>query len=160
MSCRYLIRSALVVAGLGVVAPAGAQESAEVFLRSLYQEPIYNPLEDGGADKLTGDALEALRTSETQSQEGEGVGCIDFVVTVSGQDYDGDAIRKTLAIEPAPADAEWPLEKGEARFLVSFTQAGEKTTLFYDLLEVDGAWRINDVANTAEEGWTMSQLCQ
>lgn len=153
-----------------VKAAVAAGGDAASFVRGLYEsDPIYNPLADEpvGA-KMTGKALKVLKKSEKESIEGEGAGCIDWVLTVNAQDWDDATVRRTLEVKEEPG-ATGDAAKVTAS-LIGYEFDGipadqqTRTVIEYDLRKVDGAWRIADMAArenaNSEELWRLSKLCR
>ncbi|MBP0438663.1 hypothetical protein [Tianweitania sediminis] len=152
------------------VALAEPLQSATDFVRALYMsEPIYNPgFDEPFEERLTGPALAAVEKNEDDAAASEGVGCIDFMLSLNAQDADEATVRRTLEVDEVSSETDGRISV-EATF-IGFEFEGipadqqTQTVIRYDLLAMDDGWRIADISGKAvgddEFGWRLSELCQ
>ena len=78
--------------------------------------------------------LRTLLTQAATANDGQTI--IDADPIIAGQDYQLSGVDVTLDSPPA---------NGQARVTARFTNMGTATVVRYDLVEVDGDWRIDNI---------------
>lgn len=130
--------------------PAGAAgEGAVEAVRAFYVPPFEAENEP---DRFTGAGRAALERGIGERTDDE-VGCIDFSIALGGQDYDEEAIARTLHLTAHPQD------DGTERVTAEFTLFDEPSMVVWEMREVDGAWKVADVSSEAGQ-WRLSGLCE
>ena len=71
---------------------------------------------------------------------------IDFDPLIDGQDWHIEAVAVTLTSPPA---------EGRAEVAARFNNAGDDIEIKYDLVEVDGGWRVDNIRT---ENWSLRAL--
>ena len=134
MSKRFLLVGLLSL--IAVPAAAQDQKSATAFLAEIYThykdgaEPpdpatVYDPV------------LQKLIADDATALDGD-VGVLDGDPICDCQDYDIRAVKLTVHMRgPGRADA-----------TAAFKNLGRAVTVRFDLVAVDGAWRIADIRNS------------
>ena len=139
----------IALAGLALAACSQAQPGADPV--STVQ-PLYAPyVEDRNPPRLLDAApwtpeLRALlqRAHEMGADAGEPV--IDFDPIIDGQDWEIDAVAVTLKAPPA---------EGRAEVAARFNNSGDDVEVIYDLVEADGAWRVDNIRT---ENWSLREI--
>ncbi|WP_210168471.1 hypothetical protein [Aureimonas sp. Leaf460] len=153
---RSMKRAVLVTLGLaaGLLSLAGAasaEEAAEA-VRALYA-PVWNPLEGEDLSKLTGPALALFEKSAKVSAETGEAGCVDFVVTVGGQDFDDEEVARTIETVETGRSPEGDALV-TARFR-SFPDGDADQEIRWTMRQVGGAWKVADIESPLDE-WKLS----
>lgn len=146
---RALVLSLGLLAATG---PAAAQDVAAA-VRALYAPTVWNPLESDDLSKLTGPALALFERNAAQSAESGEMGCIDFVVTVGGQDFDEEEVARSIRTEVAGITSEGDAQV-EAHFR-SFPGEEADQEIRWTMREVDGVWKVADIESPADN-WILS----
>jgi len=145
--------SALLAAAIVAVAatPALAGPASD-FVRSFYTD-IEDAADPGNRDKFVDPAKTKLDEND-KTPEGD-VGCIDGDLALDAQDFDGDVVKKTLKLaekvsgDTATVTADFKL--------FDDNQPDSKREVLWSLKKVSGAWKVADIADTANE-WKLSTL--
>ena len=146
--------SALVFAAAMAMPSAASAASALETVRGLYVPTIWNPLEEDSLSGVTEPALAVFRKSAASATDGE-VGCIDFVVTADGQDYDDAEIAKSLELKDRGEDA-----NGDTEIAARFDLFSEPHEVVWTMREEDGVWKVADIASKTSR-WRLSEMtCQ
>lgn len=151
---RFVLAALGIAAFLPSAAEAQAADAAGT-VRGFYVPSIWNPLEEGNLSPMTGPALALFQKSAKMSAESGETGCVDFVVTVGGQDYDDQEIARTVRTEETGTTA-----KGDtlvtALFRI-FPDDPADQEIRWTMREVDGAWKVADI-ESPEGDWRLSTL--
>ncbi|KQT45110.1 hypothetical protein ASG43_12450 [Aureimonas sp. Leaf454] len=148
MICRSAVA---VLLALSVIHPALAEGAAET-VRGFYAPTVWNPLESEDVSGLTGPALALFRRSaELSAQAGE-MGCVDFVVTVGGQDYDEEEIATTIETEVTGRD-----DAGDTEVTARFQLFGERREMRWTMREDGDRWKVADL-ESPDDDWKLSTL--
>lgn len=143
------------IAGLLAATGAPAAEDAAEAVRAFYAPTVWNPLENDDLSKLTGPALDLFQRSARQSAESGEMGCIDFVVTVGGQDFDDETVAETIRTEETGRTAAGDtLVSAHFR---SFAEDEADQEIRWTMRQVDGAWKVADIESPADD-WSLSSF--
>lgn len=138
------------VAGPAMADPGNVMDT----VRAYYVPMIWNPLEVEGFAGVAEPALSILRKNEEQQKGGE-AGCITFVPTIDGQDYDNAEIDKTLKVEDTGKG-----EDGAKVIAATFTLFQEPRRVLWTMVEEEGVWKVSDIASETTD-WRLSEfLCE
>lgn len=74
--------------------------------------------------------------------------CIDFDPAIPGNDFDGQELRRTLALTSSG-------DSTRSTVVASFTTFGHAARVEYDFIVEDGFWKIDDIAGP---GWRISLI--
>jgi hypothetical protein len=140
------------VLAFAVLAPpdafAGAASDA---VRFFYEGPTFEP-----DPSVRDHFIDPAKTKFEQNDQNEG--CIDWVLAIDAQDVDDATLAKTLKLtEAVNGDA---AEVTAIFTLFPDNQESSKREILWTLKEIDGAWKIADIASKTS-GWKLSELeCQ
>ena len=115
-------------------------------------QPLYTPyVENRNPPDLLNAApwtpeLRGLLERARDTGRRRGVAVIDFDPIIDGQDWTIDAVGVTLSAPPAD---------GRAEVTAHFNNAGDDVSVVYDLVEVDGGWRVDNIRT---ENWSLRAL--
>lgn len=137
---------ALLLAATPVLAPHALAQTAEETVRGFYGDPPFDFFEPGNWRELTGPALATVKKN-AEAPGGE-VGCLDFMPTVDGQDYDAAEIARTLTLT----------DEGGGSVLATFKMFGEDRRLHWSMQKEKGAWKVADLASETGD-WRLGALC-
>lgn len=99
------------------------------------------------ADYFSRRIVEFYEADESYTSQGQ-MGCIDFGLEVSGQDFNAAEIDRTLTISSED-------RPGRRIVTASFSNFGEIVRIAYTFIEQDGFWRIDNIAGP---GWRLSDM--
>jgi hypothetical protein len=117
--------------------PAFAGAPADA-VRYFY-ENIGSETEPDNRDRFTGPARAALDANQEAANNG-GAACIDFILALDSQDLDQNEIDSSLALNET--------ENGpSANVTASFTLFRQPHEVEWSLQEVDGVWKVADIAS-------------
>jgi hypothetical protein len=148
---RHLAFTLACLAGLVPAGPAFAAGAAET-VRGFYAPTVWNPLETDDVSRMTGPALALFQRSAKASAESGEMGCIDFVVTVGGQDFDDEEIARTIETEETGRDA-----AGDTLVTARFKSFDEPQEMRWTMREEGGVWKVADLESPADD-WKLSTL--
>ncbi len=100
-------------------------------------------------DRFTGPAKDFLDANDKAWKEREYI-CLDFGITVDGQDFDADEIAKTLNLDEQ-------VKGDDATVTASFKLFGEPRKIEYLLAKEDGDWKVADVVSLTGN-WKLSEF--
>jgi hypothetical protein len=133
--------------GLLLSGPAFADAPADA-VRYFYSN-IGSETEPDNRDRFTGLARAALDANERAANSG-GAACIDFILALDSQDLDQNEINSSLALNET--------ENGSsANVTASFTLFRQPHEVEWSLQEVDGVWKVSDIASRTGN-WRLSGL--
>jgi hypothetical protein len=144
MKMKYLLAFCLCLVG-AVPALAGAPSDA---VRYFYRN-IGSETEPDNRDRFTGAAAAALDANE-QAAAGGGEACIDFILALDSQDIDEGAIDSSLLLTEA-------VNGLAATVTADFTLFRQPHRVEWTLQDVDGVWKVADVASPTGN-WRLSGL--
>lgn len=150
---RAAVLSLCVFAGMAAATGTAMAADAVETVRSFYAPEVWNPLESDDLSRLTGPALTLFQKSAAAAAEGGEMGCIDFVVTVGGQDYDDEEVAKTIRAAETGRTPEGDTQV-TARFR-AFPDATAEEEIRWTMRDVDGAWKVADIESPADD-WKLS----
>jgi hypothetical protein len=133
--------------GLLLSGPAFAGAPADA-VRYFYAN-IGSETEPDNRDRFTGLARAALDANE-QASNGGGAACIDFILALDSQDLDQNEIGSSLALNET-------VNGPTADVVASFTLFRQPHRVEWSLQEVDGVWKVSDIASQSG-GWRLSGL--
>jgi hypothetical protein len=133
--------------GLLLSGPAFAGAPADA-VRYFYSN-IGSETEPDNRDRFTGLARAALDANQQAANSG-GASCIDFILALDSQDLDQNEIDSSLALNET--------ENGpSANVTASFTLFRQPHEVEWSLQEVDGVWKVSDIASRTGN-WRLSGL--
>jgi hypothetical protein len=128
-----------------VAAPAFAQDPTEA-VQFFYNDPG-SELATENRDRFVGKAKEVLDASDKESADGP---CIDFMLSVDGQDFDEDELKKSLNLAGGIAG-------DYASVDATFKQFGEETKIVWLLEKTGDEWKISDI-ESPKNGWKLTGI--
>jgi hypothetical protein len=143
---KILFGSAALV-GLLFAGPAFAGAPADA-VRYFYSN-IGSETEPDNRDRFTGLARAALDANEEAANSG-GAACIDFILALDSQDLDQNEIGSSLALNET-------VNGPTADVIASFTLFRQPHEVEWSLQQVDGVWKVADVASRTGN-WRLSGL--
>jgi len=145
---RRLIPLALLVVLPGMAIAGPASDAVRFFYA-----PDANETDPANRDRFTDPALSKLAEYDASTQNGEELGCIDWVMAIDAQDVDEDELAKTLTLEEKlSGDA----ATVTARFRL-FADSPSDREVVWSLRKVDGAWKVADIASPVSD-WRLSEI--
>jgi len=133
--------------GLLLSGPAFAGAPADA-VRYFYGN-IGSETEPDNRDRFTGLARAALDANQ-QAANGGGAACIDFILALDSQDLDQNEIDSSLRLNET-------MNGPTADVTADFTLFREPHEVEWSLQEVDGVWKVADIASRTS-GWRLSTL--
>jgi hypothetical protein len=133
---KFLLGSAALT-GLLLSGPAFAGAPADA-VRYFYAN-IGSETEPDNRDRFTGLARAALDANE-QAANGGGAACIDFILALDSQDLDQNEINSSLALNET-------VNGPAAEVTASFTLFRQPHEVEWSLQQVDGVWKVADIAS-------------
>lgn len=158
---RFAAGLALLLA-LGAVTACGQDEEegqakpeppseAVVFVSKVYEpymdDKDADPVQPEGSEIYSKRLRALLDKDAADTPEGE-VGRLDFDPIVDGQDWEIGGLTLKEVYRSG----------GEARVRTDFANFGKPRSLLFSLVREDGAWRIDDIAETLPPRWTFSKI--
>jgi hypothetical protein len=134
---------------IGLVLSSQAFAAAPADAVRYFYRNVGSETEPDNRDRFTGPALAALDANQQAASTG-GTGCIDFILALDSQDLDQDEIDSSLNLTEAtngPA----------ATVTADFTLFREPHRVEWSLQDVDGVWKVADIAAPASN-WRLSTL--
>ena len=144
LSC--LAAFASVPASTALAAASG--EGAVAAVKAFYLHPEADERE---LSRFTGPALETMKRAAA-GPEGE-ESCIGFSYVFDGQDYDEDAVAKSLKLSEEKTGADGAVVTAD------FSNFDEGQEVVWTMKRVAGAWKVADVTSPSGE-WTLGELCR
>ena len=140
--------AAAILAAMLSAAHAGAPADA---VRPFYAN-VASELDPEFRGKFVDPAKSKLDGNDKLLSDGET--CIDWILSIDAQDYDGTVLAKTLQLSDK--------EDGDkatvtATFYLAEDQPGPAGEVVWSLEKVDGVWKVSDIASKAG-GWKLSEL--
>ncbi len=130
-----------------MAAPAFAQDPTEA-VQYFYNDPG-SELATENRDRFVGKAKEVLDAADKEADSDNGA-CIDFMLSVDGQDFDEDELKKSLNLAGAMAGDSASVE-------ATFKQFGEDVKINWTLEKVGDEWKISDIAS-AKNDWKLTTI--
>ncbi len=124
---------------------AGTPSEAVQF---FYKDPG-EELNIANINRFTGAAKSILEAADKTNDSTDGP-CIDFMLSVDGQDFDEDELKKTLDITEAKAG-------DQATVVAKFVSFEVPMEVVWSLEVVDGEWKVSDISSKSGE-WTLSKV--
>ena len=103
-------------------------------------------------DRFVDPARSILDQYDRSSSGGTEVGCIDFVLAIDAQDFDQGEINRTLVFDESVSGDTTTVT---ATFKVFPDDPMSRRKIEWSLKQVDGAWKIADIASRAHD-WRLS----
>ena len=100
-------------------------------------------------NRFTGAAKAMLEAADKTTDSTDGP-CIDFMLSVDGQDFDEQELKKTLDITEAKAG-------DQATVVAKFVSFETPMEVTWSLEQIDGDWKVSDIASKTGE-WTLSKF--
>ena len=142
------MKQLIAAAALAVFAtPAFAQDIKEA-VQFFYNEPG-SELATENRDRFVGKAREVLDAADKEANSDAGP-CIGFMLSVDGQDFDEDELKKSLNLSGAMAG-----DSGSVQ--ATFKQFGEDAKVYWTLEKVGDEWKISNI-DSPKNGWKLSDI--
>ncbi len=138
---RLILSAALVL----IAAPAFAQDPTEA-VQFFYNDPG-SELATENRDRFVGKAKEVLDESDKEGEDGP---CIEFMLSVDGQDFDEDELKKSLNLAGA-------LAGDYASVDATFKQFGEDTKIVWSLEKSGDEWKVADI-ESPKNNWKLTGI--
>jgi hypothetical protein len=123
------------------LASSQSLDSAKQFLASVYAAYTYNgnppPIDAGGTDAIVSPSLFRLIQKNQSILNGE-AGCLDVDPICRCQDFDVEVTGIEVEMQG----------RRRARALVSFQNFNQSDEVWFDLVWVNGGWRIDDIKDS------------
>ncbi len=136
---------ALVFAIFSSQAFAGSPMEAVQF---FYNDPG-EELNIANINRFTGAAKAVLEAADKTTESSDGP-CINFMLSVDGQDFDENEIKKSLDMMETKAG-------DQATVIAKFVSFDAPMEIMWLLELVDGDWKIYDISSKTGE-WTLSKF--
>ena len=134
---------------------AHAGQPAEV-VRAFYTNVAFEA-DPEVRERFVNPAKAKFEENDKLSSDGEGVGCIGWVLSIDAQDYDETVLARTLQLAE---ETDGQKATVTATFELFENQPDSAREVAWSLEEVDGAWKVSDIASETG-GWKLSELkCQ
>jgi hypothetical protein len=142
----------LAAAILAVAATPALAGGASDFVRGFYTD-IQNESDPIYRDKFVDPAKTKLDEND-KTPDGD-VGCIDGILALDAQDYDDQAVKKTLKLDEKVSGETATVT---AKFkLFDDSEPDSAREVVWSLKHVGGAWKVADIADAADQ-WKLSEL--
>ncbi len=128
-------------------APAFAADPTEA-VKFFYNDPG-SELSTENRDRFTGKAKDVLDAADKEADSDEGA-CIDFMLSVDGQDFDEDELKKSLNLAGSIAG-------DSATVKATFKQFGEDAEIIWSLEKAGEDWKVSDIASVKNE-WKLTGI--
>ena len=125
---RFILSAALAL----LAAPAFAQDPTEA-VQFFYNDPG-SELSTENRDRFVGKAKDVLDAADKEADSDNGP-CIDFMMSVDGQDFDDDELKKSLNLAGGIAG-------DTATVKATFKQFGEDAEIIWSLEKAGDGWKI------------------
>jgi len=147
-------RSILLALALGLATEACWAGPASDAVRRFYQPEVGFEPDLALRDHFVDPAKSIFEKNDRLSNNGDEIGCIDFVLAIDAQDLDQDEIDRTLKLtEKATGDT----AVVTATFRLFPGEEGYPREIVWDLRQVDGAWKVADIASITND-WRLSEF--
>jgi hypothetical protein len=140
-----MMRLILVAALAFPAVPASAQDPTEA-VQFFYNDPG-SELSTENRGRFVGKAKEVLDASDKESEDGP---CIDFMLSVDGQDFDEEELKDSLNLAGAMAGDYGSVD-------ATFKQFGEDTKIVWTLEKAGDEWKISDI-ESPKNGWKLTGI--
>lgn len=147
---KIMIGAAALLALSGTAFAGPASDAVQFF----YTEPMPVVNDTALNDRFVDPALTQLKNDTRISEEGEGIGCIDFALQISAQDYDETLLAKTLKLTEEVNGDDATVT---ATFNLFDNDPEADGAVVWSLKNVGGAWKIADIAN-GNGDWRLSEF--
>jgi hypothetical protein len=141
---KYLLAACLCLLGTGSALAGPPSDAVRYFYRNIGSEA-----EPDNRGRFTGGALATLDANERAASAG-GAACIDFIPALDSQDLDQDEIDSSLNLTEV-------LNGPTVLVTADFTLFRQPHRVEWSLQEVNGVWKVADIASQAG-GWRLSAL--
>ena len=98
-------------------------------------------------DKYTGKAYDIMKLASEPTEDGA---CIDFMMSLDGQDFDEAELKKTLDITEA-------LAGDYGTVVATFDLFKDKKEIDWEMEKVDGVWKIADIY-PKDKSWQLTKM--
>lgn len=140
---RFLMAAALVLTAV----PAYAADPAAA-VQFFYNDPGAE-LDPANRAMFAGKAKDILDAADKEAESEDGP-CIDFMLSVDGQDFDEAELKSSLKLEPK-------VDGSKATVNASFKQFGEDAQIIWSLEMAGADWKVTDIASVKGE-WKLSEM--
>ena len=140
---RLILSAALALSAV----PAHAADPTEA-VQFFYNDPG-SELSTENRDRFAGKAKDVLDAADKEAESDNGP-CIDFMLSVDGQDFDDDELKKSLNLAGAIAG-------DTATVKATFKQFGEDAEIIWSLEKAGDDWKISDIASVKND-WKLTGI--
>lgn len=141
---RYLPAAAIMLVLSGPAFAGPPSDAVRYFYRNIGSET-----EPDNRDRFTGLARAALDANERVANGG-GTACIDFILALDSQDLDQNQIDSSLTLNET-------VNGPTATVIADFTLFRQPHEVEWSLQQVDGVWKVADIASRTGN-WRLSGL--
>ena len=140
---RFIIAAALALSAT----PAFAADPTEA-VQFFYNDPG-SELSTENRGRFAGKAKDVLDAADKEAESDNGP-CIDFMLSVDGQDFDDDELKKSLNLAGA-------ISGDTATVKATFKQFGEDAEIIWSLEKAGGDWKVSDIASVKND-WKLTGI--
>ena len=145
------MKSIIAVAILAATLSAAQAGEATETVRGFYTDVDFEP-DPAMRDRFVDPARAKFEENDKLSGNGAEVGCIDFVLSIDGQDYDEKVLAKTLQLSEEDNGDEATVT---ATFSLFDGQPDSAREIVWSLNNVDGDWKVSDIESRTSD-WKLS----
>ncbi len=141
----------LAVIGLGALSSSALAGPASDAVKKFYTPSVEFEAEPALRGRFV-DPAKAMLDLYDKTLQPEEVGCIDFVLAIDAQDYDQGELDRTLKLKETVSGDNATVV---ADFNLFPDDAESVRQIEWTLKQVDGAWKVADIASKASD-WRLS----
>jgi hypothetical protein len=141
---RYLPAACVMLVLSGPAFAGPPSDAVRYFYRNIGSET-----EPDNRDRFTGFARAALDANE-QAANGGGAACIDFILALDSRDLDQNEVDSSLTLNET-------MNGPTANVTADFTLFRQPHEVEWSLQQVDGVWKVADIASRTGN-WRLSGL--
>jgi len=145
------MKSIIAVAILTATLSAARAGEATETVRGFYTDVDFEP-DPAMRDRFVDPARAKFEENDKLSGNGAEVGCIDFVLSIDGQDYDEKVLASTLQLSEEDNGDEATVT---ATFSLFDGQPDSEREILWSLTNVDGDWKVSDIESRTND-WKLS----
>ena len=144
---KCIIAVAILTATLSAAQAGEATETVRAFYTDIEFEPDLTM-----RDRFIDPAKAKFEENDKLSGNGAEVGCIDFVLSIDGQDYDEKVLARTLQLSEENNGDHATVT---AKFSLFDGQPDSAREIVWSLENVDGDWKVGDIESKTSD-WKLS----
>jgi hypothetical protein len=142
------MKRAIIAAAFVLVASQAFAGTPTDAVQFFYNNPG-EELNIANIDRFTGVAKTVLEQAYDANDSLDGP-CIEFMLSVDGQDFDEKELKKTLDLTEAKAG-------DQATVIAKFVSFETPMEITWSLEQVGSEWKVSDIASKASD-WTLSKI--